>query len=84
MLAEIGSGLAILGSSISVVGALVNNLKHDHHRAMELWMFSNVMLLMWSIGYLAGYWNGGLSVGALMIMYFIFTISNFWGLFHVR
>jgi hypothetical protein len=84
MLAEIGACLAIGGSIISVAGALINNLKHNHRGAMQLWMFSNVMLLVWSAGYLSGIWNGGLSVGALMVMYLVFAISNFWGLFYVQ
>lgn len=80
MIALIGSALAIVGSLISIAGALVNNCRHDHKKAMELWMGSNVMLLAWSVGYLAGLWDGGLSVGALMVMYLIFTVSNVYGL----
>ena len=80
MIELVGPVLAILGSFISIVGALINNCRHDHHGAMELWMFSNVMLLAWSVGYLAGLWDGGLSVGALMVMYLIFTVSNLYGL----
>jgi hypothetical protein len=82
-LALIGSSMAISGSIISVAGALINNLKHDHRRAMRLWMVSNIMLLAWSAGFISGLWNGGVSVGALMAMYLIFSISNFWGLTHV-
>jgi hypothetical protein len=83
MLALIGSSMAISGSIISVAGALINNLKHDHRRAMRLWMVSNIMLLAWSAGFISGLWNGGVSVGALMAMYLIFSVSNFWGLTHV-
>lgn len=83
MLTLIGSSLAISGSIISVAGALINNLKHDHRRAMRLWMVSNIMLLAWSAGFISGLWNGGVSVGALMAMYLIFSVSNFWGLTHV-
>jgi hypothetical protein len=75
--------MAISGSIISVAGALINNLKHDHRRAMRLWMVSNIMLLAWSAGFVSGLWNGGVSVGALMAMYLIFSVSNFWGLTHV-
>jgi hypothetical protein len=75
-----GPVLAIIGSLISIIGALINNCWHDHHGAMELWVFSNVMLLIWSVGYLGGLWDGGLSVGALMVMYLIFTVSNLYGL----
>lgn len=79
----IGSGLAIGGSILSITGALVNNLRHDHRKAMEIWMFSNIMLLLWACGYLAGYWNGALSMGAVALMYGAFTVSNAWGLTHV-
>ena len=84
VLALAGSVLAVSGSIISVAGALVNNLQHNHRGAMQLWMFSNLILLAWSMGYLAGLWNGGLSVGALMVMYLVFAVSNFWGLFYVQ
>jgi ABC-type xylose transport system permease subunit len=83
MIEWLGTICAVLGSIVSVVGALVNNLKHDHHRAMEWWMYSNILLLTWCVGNLAGLWNGGISVGAMMCMYLIFTVSNAWGLFHV-
>jgi hypothetical protein len=76
----IGSLCAVAGAIISVVGALTNNLQHDHRKAMKFWMVSNILLLMWSAGYLLGYWNGSLSIGALFVMYLIFTVSNFYGL----
>ena len=77
-----GTTFAVAGSIISVWGALVNNLQHDHHRAMELWMYSNVLLLAWCAGNLLGFWNGGISVGAMMVMYLAFTSSNIWGFYH--
>lgn len=80
MLTLIGASLAVLGSLLSVVGTLVNNLQHRHVTAMRLWAWSNPMLAIWAIGYIAGIWNGGVSVGALLVMYSIFTVTNWWGL----
>jgi hypothetical protein len=83
MIELIGEVCAVTGSVISIGGALTNNLLHDHNRAMEYCMYSNVLLLVWCGGNLSGLWNGGISVGAMMCMYLIFTVSNAWGLFHV-
>ena len=47
-------------------------------------MYSNILLLIWCVGDLAGLWNGGISVGAMMIMYLVFTTTNVYGLYHVR
>jgi hypothetical protein len=76
----IGLICAILGSILSIIGALTNNLYHDHRGAMEWWMYSNVLLLIWCAGNLGELWNGGISVGAMMLMYLIFTVSNLYGL----
>lgn len=78
----IGSGLAVLGSVISIVGALFNNIWHDHRGAMEWWMISNILLLIWAAGLMAGVWNGGVSALALVVMYLIFAVSNWWGMTH--
>lgn len=80
MIEVIGITCAVSGSILSVIGALTNNLYHDHRRAMEWWMYSNVLLLAWCVGNLAGLWNGSLSIGAMGIMYAIFTASNVYGL----
>ena len=76
----IGASLAIIGSCLSIVGTLINNLELDHNRAMEVWMISNPLLLLWGIGYLAGLWNGAVSVGSLCVMYLVFTVTNWYGL----
>ena len=83
MMEIMGAIFAVVGSIVSIFGALSNNILHDHRGAMELWMFSNILLLVWCAGNLAGLWNGGISVSAMMVMYLIFSVSNAWGLFHV-
>lgn len=82
MIELIGAGLAIFGSLISVYGTYLNNVSHDHEGAMYVWMYSNVMLLFWAIGNFLGYWDGGLTSIALVIMYGVFSITNLWGLYH--
>lgn len=77
----VGSVLAVTGSILSVTGALINNLWLDHTMAMWFWMFSNPILGVWAYGNIKDWWDGGVSVEALLGMYLVFTISNFWGLF---
>ena len=79
-----GVALAIGGSSLSIIGTLYNNLKLDHHKAMHLWMLSNPLLLIWAVGYGYHLWNSSLSAGALVLMYLVFTVTNFYGLFVKR
>lgn len=77
---DIGSALAIIGTIISIVGTIANNVWHRHILAMQIWAVSNVMLLAWSIGNYYNFWSGGLSGISLSIMYFIFTVSGIYGL----
>ncbi len=84
MIESVGTSVAVTGSIISVIGSCINNLQHNHRMAMEFWMVSNVLLLVWCIGNLAGLWNGGISVFAMLCMYLIFATTNYWGLYHVR
>ena len=82
MIELVGTAFAVLGSIMSVIGALTNNLRHDHHRAMEWWMYSNILLLVWCAGDLGGLWNGGISIGdGLMCLNYAFMlVSGVWGL----
>jgi hypothetical protein len=77
----LGSALAILGASLSVLGTLANNLWLNHILAMQFWFLSNPILLIWVVGVIAKKWNGGLSHEALAVMYFIFFITGAYGLF---
>jgi hypothetical protein len=76
-----GESLAVGGSLLSIYGTLENNIAYNHTFAMQIWMFSNIILLIWAVGHVKGYWNGGLSVGSIAVMYGVFAISNFYGLF---
>jgi hypothetical protein len=77
----VGYSIAVLGSALSVFGTFANNLLLDHVLAMQIWMFSNPILLAWAFGNRKGWWDGGLSIDALMVMYAVFTVTNFIGLF---
>jgi hypothetical protein len=76
-----GSMLAISGTTLAIIGTLVNNISLDHTLAMWLWMLSNPLLLCWTCGSYKKWWNGALSIEAIAVMYFVFSISNFYGLF---
>ena len=80
-----GNILAVVGSILSVSGALVNNLWLQHVLAMWIWgAGSNPILLAYFIGVDAGWWNGQhISTRALILTYAVFTVSSIWGLLHV-
>jgi len=79
---KIGTTLAVTGSILSIIGILVNNLWLDHTLAMYLWLFSNPALALWAIGVWQGYWDGGLSIKAITVMYLIAFVSGAVGLFY--
>jgi hypothetical protein len=76
----LGNILAISGSILSVTGILVNNILLNHLLAMQLWLASNPLLMIWSIGVMLKQWNGGLSIKAIAVMYFIAFVSGAYGL----
>jgi hypothetical protein len=76
----IGSILAILGAAISLYGAYINNIHQQHYRAMQTWAVSNVILLLWAVGFLFVWWADGLAGMALVGLYGFYAITNFYGL----
>jgi hypothetical protein len=72
---NLGIGLAITGSALSLAGALVNNLFLMHTQAMYFWMISNPLLMAYFIGTDKGIWNGQHLSNRSLI-----TITNFYGL----
>jgi len=77
----LGYTIAIAGTALSIIGTLVNNLWLDHTFAMWIWLASNPILFVWAVGNRKGYWDGGLSIDALGVMYATFSITNLVGLF---
>lgn len=81
---KIGPVLAISGTVLTIIGTFINSFYLDHISAMGIWLFSNPLMLGWAIGYDRGYWDGGLSAKALMVLYAVLTIVNAYGLFYAR
>jgi hypothetical protein len=77
---HIGYSLAVTGSALSIIGTLVNNLWLDHIFAMWIWLFSNPILYIWSIGVIKHRWHNGLSMAAIATMYLVFFVTNVIGL----
>ncbi len=82
-LENLGIGIAALGTAISCLGVIANNISLDHILAMQLWALSNPLLLIWAIGNYRRWWDGGLSALALIVMYGIFSITNLYGLHQI-
>lgn len=80
---NLGLDLAVLGAIISCLGVFANNILLDHILAMQIWMFSNPVLMLWAIGNWRRWWDGGLSGLALTGMYVIFTVTNLIGLMSI-
>jgi len=76
-----GSLLAIFGTTLSIIGTLFNNISLDHTMAMLVWQVSNPLLLCWAYGSYKKWWNGALSIEALVVLYLTFTVTNAYGLF---
>jgi len=76
----IGPVLAITGSAIATIGVIANNILLDHILAMQIWVVSNVLLLVWAYGYTHKWWNNALSGMALVVMYAVMLVSGVWGL----
>lgn len=81
-LKEYGFDIAIVGSVVSCAGVVENNLFLDHVAAMQIWMFSNIILFVWAYGLWKQKWDGGLSGMVLCGMYAFYSITNVWGLMH--
>jgi hypothetical protein len=72
---KLGLGLIIFGSVVGTVGGIINAFAY-HDLAIDLWFFSNLALLIWSVGFIKEWWNKKLSVEWIAGMYFIFTVFN--------
>lgn len=72
--------LAVIGSIVSCIGVIWNNIFLDHVAAMQIWALSNLILLCWSFGLWKKWWDGGLSGLVLCLMYAFYTVTNVYGL----
>jgi hypothetical protein len=77
---DIGLDLAALGSFISVIGVIANNIAHDFKLAMMIWCVSNLIMTIYFYGHWKQWWDGGISSQIIFGMYVLFTISGIYGL----
>ena len=73
---NLGAALGIAGSVVALIGSLAVNLLHDQLLAREIWLLSNPLLLAWAIGAQKKWWGNGLGIGAIVMMYAIYTFSG--------
>ncbi len=77
---NLGLDFAVLGSVISIIGVIYNNLFHAHILAMQIWCISNLILVIYFTGRWRDWWDGGLSDGVMVVMYVVMLISEIYGL----
>jgi len=77
---NIGLGLVILASAISVLGVCYNNIVLDHTAAMLVWRWSNIIFVLYFVGRWRKWWDGGMSDFVMFCLYMFFVASNEYGL----
>ena len=77
---NIGLDLAVIGSAISIIGVLFNNLFLMHHTAMQVWVIGNLIFVVYFYGRWRCWWDGGVSNVVMCIMYVVMLVSGLWGL----
>jgi len=78
---NIGLDLAVIGSAISIIGVLFNNLFLMHHTAMQVWVVSNLIFVVYFYGHWKNWWDGNLSSEVICGMYVIMLTSGIYGLY---
>ena len=75
----IGWALIIAGSALGVCGGIANAIAL-HDTAIDIWVVSNLLLFVWAIGYVKGYWNTRVSIEVLVVLYAIYEIQNIYAI----
>ena len=73
---NVGAALGVAGSVVALIGSLAVNLLHDQLLAREIWLLSNPLLLAWAIGAQKKWWGNGLGIGAIVMMYLVYTVTG--------
>ena len=76
---DIGLDLAVIGSALSIVGVLLNNVFLMHREAMLVWIASNIILMVYFYGHWKDWWDGGISSEVIFVMYCVMFISGLYG-----
>jgi hypothetical protein len=76
----IGNWIAILASAISIYGVFQNNLLLNHTAAMQTWVVSNTIFVVFFYGQYRGWWNGGLSSAVVCATYAFMLVTGLYGL----
>lgn len=84
MLQEIGFGIAAVGALLTIIGTLVNNVHQRHRLAMKFWGISNPAMVVWAAGFILGYWTADLGIWAVLVIYVMMCLTNWYGLLAFR
>ena len=77
---DIGLDLVAVGTLISLIGVVYNNLLLQHTMAMFVWVFSNAIFGIYFYGRINDWWDGGLSNKFLLVNYLFMLVSGVYGL----
>jgi len=77
---DIGLDLVVIGSTISIIGVLANNVFLLHITAMQIWVLSNLIFAAFFYGRWKQWWDGGLADEVMCGMYLVMLVSGVWGL----
>lgn len=77
---DIGLDLVVLGSIISVIGVVYNNIILNHIAAMQIWTVSNLLFVIYFYGRWKNWWDGGVSNAVMCGLYLFMLVSGIWGL----
>jgi hypothetical protein len=78
---RLGQIIIVIGSIVTSIACIYNNLLLDHVFAMKIWRISNILLFIWAVGFWRKWWKDGLAARALVVMYFTFVVTNEIGLY---
>lgn len=78
--ANIGLDLVVVGSCISCIGVIANNILLNHILAMQIWVISNFIFIVYFYGRGSNWWDGVLSDRVMCLMYVVMFVSGIWGL----
>jgi hypothetical protein len=77
---NIGLDLAVIGTAISIIGVIWNNIFLLHYTAMQFWFISNLIFVAYFYGCSANWWDGGIPDKLLCINYVVMLVTGVYGL----